>query len=123
VAAVIARSFITEAFPTPNPSFTLADYPRAMQRNRIRFNSELDGSIRGVEVESQTRFSLLLDLARTLFRLRAQILAVHSVECGESRAERLEMVESTGRVIGAARRIQIEPQLLDAVELALGRLH
>lgn len=83
---------------------------------RVRFVGEAKGVLSLLEVESAGRNGLLGVLSRALFDLRVQIVRAESRVSGTRRVERLTVVEFDGAPIGAARRLEIQVGVLQAIE-------
>ena len=82
----------------------------------MRFVGEAKGVLSLLEVESIGRSALLGVLSRVLFDLRVQIVRAESRVIGGRRHERLTVVEFDGGPIRAARRLEIQVGVLDAIE-------
>jgi UTP:GlnB (protein PII) uridylyltransferase len=88
---------------------------------RVRFVGEQQGVLSLLEIETEGRGGLLRELSRVLFDLRVQLVRVESQATDEGRRhERLWLVEFDGAPIGRARRLEIQIEVLRAVELGRG---
>lgn len=90
-----------------------------MTETRVRFVSETRGVLSLVEVETDARPALFGVLTRLLFDLRIQIVRAESQKLGRRRRkDQLWVVELDGAPIGHARRLEIQVDVLRAVEQA-----
>lgn len=86
----------------------------------VRFIDDDEARIAELEIETTDRASVMLDLARVLFRLRVDILIAQSRTHGDSRIERVRLSEHDGGAISYDRRAEIRAHVLDLVERRLG---
>jgi UTP:GlnB (protein PII) uridylyltransferase len=88
---------------------------------RVRFVGERHGVLSLLEIETEAHGGLLAVLSRVLFDLRVQLVRVESeLALSGRRRERLWVVEFDGAPIGVRRRLQIQSEVLGAVELGRG---
>jgi UTP:GlnB (protein PII) uridylyltransferase len=86
----------------------------------VKFIDDDEARIAELEIQTTDRASVMLDLARLLFRLRVDILIAQSRTNGEGRIERIRLSEQDGRAISDTRRAQIRAQVLELVSRQLG---
>lgn len=86
----------------------------------VKFIDDDEARVAELEIHTTDRASVMLDLARLLFRLRVDILIAQSRTNGDRRIERVRLSEHDGRAITHARRAQIREQVLALVERQLG---
>jgi UTP:GlnB (protein PII) uridylyltransferase len=87
---------------------------------KVKFIEDAEARIAELEIQTTDRASVMLDLARLLFRLRVDILIAQSRTHGDYRIERVRLSEHDGGAISDARRAQIREQVLELVERQLG---
>lgn len=85
----------------------------------VRFIDDAEARTAELEIETSDRASVMLDLARILFRLRVDILIAQSRTHGSKRIERVRLSEHDGAKISEDRRAQIRAQVLELVEQRL----
>ena len=88
----------------------------SISETRVRFMGPAKGVLSLLEVESAGRNALLGVLSRALFDLRVQIVRAESRVSSDRRLERLALVEFDGGPISAARRLEIQVGVLDAID-------
>jgi UTP:GlnB (protein PII) uridylyltransferase len=92
---------------------------QASGMTKVRFIEDDAARIAELEIETNDRASVMLDLARLLFRLRIDILIAQSRTHGARRIERVRLSEHDGGAITDDRRAEIRARVLELVERRL----
>ncbi len=91
--------------------------------SRVRFIEDEDGALSTLEIETEDRSGLLLAVSRALFAQRVQVLRCEvRTESSRRVVDRFKIAEQDGSPVEQARRLQIQVEVLNAIEPAK-RLH
>lgn len=89
-----------------------------LMSRRVRFLPAAGTLLSQLEVESPRRLGPLLPhLTKLLFQLRIQLVRVEARLDPSGRVERLWLVEFDGAPVGAARRLEIQSEILELLGL------
>lgn len=87
-----------------------------MSSTKVRFVESDSGVLSLLEVETSRQKALFPKIAASLFMLRVQIVRAESRLSRGSRVERLSVVELDGAPITPRRRLQIQDEILSAID-------
>ena len=94
-----------------------------MVNKRVRLIDGADGILAVLEIQTSNQASLLRTITELLFSLRVQIVRFESSVRGKQVATRLFVVEFDGGRIDPARRLQIQTEVLGALDRVGPGLH
>jgi hypothetical protein len=89
-----------------------------MNNATIRFLFDDTGSLTALELRSRPQTDLMLELARTLYRARVDVLSVQSRRSGSDVTQRVQLDGST---LPDARRAALQADVLELVHGVLSR--
>jgi UTP:GlnB (protein PII) uridylyltransferase len=87
-----------------------------MSSTKVRFVESESGVLSLLEIETSRRRALFPKIAAALFVLRVQIVRAESRVSRGARVERLSVVELDGAPISTRRRLEIQNEILTAID-------